>query len=159
MNEQEFNQWGEDFFSRYPSVNEWLKRSSPDPKRTLQYWRETLEPFSLEECTLVLEDWAHDGTEAFEAYERDKIPIAVRQTVLANRQKERDREKVELERYYRDLGRLKKGGPPAIGSTLERAGVAEPLKRLVPLWAKVLDGSLPKHEYEMIKDQILDAGC
>jgi hypothetical protein len=156
MTEQEFSQWGEEFFSRFPSVNEWLMRSSPNLERTLKYWRETLEPFSLEECNQVLEDWLKDGTKAFEAYERDNIPLSIRQTIARNRTQHREREKVAIERHYRELGRNGNSAPVAIVSTLERLELAAGFKRLRPIHQTFLDGDLPRHEYDAIKDRILE---
>ena len=154
MTEQEFSQWGTTFFARFPSVNEWLLRSSPEPAETLKYWRKILEPYALEECNAVLEGWAANGSKAFAAYDRDNIPLVVKSTIDKQRQKRIDREQVDRERHYRRLGR---SGDEAVAivSTLDRLELKPAFLRLRPINQKMLDGEITEAEYEQMKENIL----
>ena len=153
MTEQEFSQWGTTFFARFPSVNEWLLRSSPEPAETLKYWRKILEPYTLEECSAVLDLWAGNGSKAFAAYDRDNIPLVVKSTIDKQRQKRIDREQVDRERHYRRLGR---SGDEAVAivSTLDRLELKPAFLRLRPIHQKMLDGEITEAEYEQLKENI-----
>ena len=150
MNQQEFDEWKDDFFVQYPSVWEWLLKNSPEPRKTLAVWFESLESYSLAECQQVLKDWRQSGAKAFEAYDRDNIPVVVRSTIERKRQKAAEQERTATERYYRKQGRGE-----GIVKRLEGLGLRKAFERLRPFHKKLLDGELSPSEYEAAKSSIL----
>ena len=154
MTDEEFKTWTKRFFVRFPSVREWLNNSSPDPAETLRYWRAVLKAYSLDEAADVLDQWLASGSRAFEAYDRDNIPLVVKSTIDKQRQRQRDREQVNRERHYRNAARGDGSAPVAIVSTLSRNGLKDAYLRLRPLHQKLLDDELTEHEYARLVENV-----
>ena len=147
MTSTEFATFTRQLFIQYPSLSEWLLRSSPDPDATTAMWHETLSRYSLGECMAVLAYWRKAGQTPFNAYERDQVAIIIRSVIATNRDRLRKREeaaeRVEAKRYAR------RGATPFTALNVDATMLAV-YSKLRPLHRQMLDGEITRAEYESV---------
>jgi hypothetical protein len=149
MTDQEFPVFTKRLFVAFPSLWTWLQDNSPDPKETQSIWRNTLRPYSIDECLGVVEAWASGALKPFEAYERDKVHLAIRAIISAQRDKRAKHDKTNQDQQ--EYRRARRG---AFDVTVHMdSSMLAAYSELRPIYASVLDGSMTRQEYELIKEE------
>lgn len=152
MTEAEYRQWSRSLFVAFPSLWEWLNASSPDPKETQSIWRRCLEPYSLAECSTVLEEWSNGTREPFEAYERDKVHLRVRARIEQERDRARKRREMSAASSPYRTKRQERSGAATVATLLgDRKAVAAGAAE----HRKFLDGEIDWAEYVSRRDAIM----
>ena len=138
MTDPEFAGFLRLLYCQFPSLREWLLAHSPDPERTQQMWCHTLRPYSVDECTAVLAQWADMAETPLKAYSRDVVANLIRATADRNRDRvrqtqQRQRSQQETQAYLdaggraihsnmtATLGRLKQWQRDVTAGTLDEA--------------------------------------
>lgn len=160
MTNEEFAEFANRLFIAYPSLCEWLNRSSPDPIATQTLWRDTLRKCSLEECDAVLQKWQDSGQTPFEAYRRDQVAAIIRSVIF----KDRDRAKAQWtswnEAFLRRKQRRKNDEPQTLAMATsilaEDRGCLSAYQALLPYRRELLAGTLAADAYEAIAERILN---
>jgi hypothetical protein len=153
---EEYTVFSRKLFTAFPSLWEWLQKSSPAPLETQEIWRKCLVHYSLAECVGVLERWSDGTLEPFAAYERDKIHLLVRSICEMDRDRKRKREsQLEMNRPYREKRTQTNGGDNiGIGSSFDCNMVAA-VKEGAIEHKRMLDGEIDEAEFERRKEVIL----
>jgi len=155
MISSEFETWQNRLFIMQPSLLGWLKANSPDYRETLKLWFHTLKPYRLDECLLVLDEWANGIYEPPKAYERDNFALHVRASVELKRDRRRkEREQHERMEVYKRRSGMTRGGQDNIVQRDPR--MAEAYKLLKAEDTKHKKGLIDADEYEQKKRQILE---
>ena len=89
MTNEEFASFTSRLFTAFPCMWDWLQSNSPDPLGTQAIWRDTLRPYTANECLLVLESWVSGRRPAPKAYERSHVALMVKQSIEFDRDKQR----------------------------------------------------------------------
>jgi hypothetical protein len=150
MTDLEFSVFAKRLFISFPSLWTWLQDNSPDPKETQAIWRNTLRPYSVDECLAVVDAWASGSLKAFEPYERDKVHLFIRAIISATRDKRA--KAMNQEQEQADYRRFRRGAFD-ITAHMDSSMLAA-YQELRPIYAGVVDGSLSRAEYDAIKDQV-----
>lgn len=158
MTEVEFQGFAKRLFIQYPSLYEWLQRSSPDPVETQKLWRKTLSAYTLTDAMWVLDMWQDNQQTPFEAYERDKVASIVRSVIQRKLDKEaRKREREEELRLVNERHRKNRKGEvefvPAFGGDL---GCLSAFNELKPIYAAWKEGKIDRTEYDERETEILE---
>ena len=157
MNNAEFNIFAKKLFTQFPSLYEWLARSSPDPEGTQVLWHATLKNCSLAECERVLHFWLESGQAPFAAYERDQVAVIIRSVVAKNRDRENRRKRIEEEAYQRNQvkrkGTCESVGGYSFGGDLGCASAFTELKPVHKAWQH---GLMDAVEYKERETEILE---
>jgi hypothetical protein len=150
MTDAEFPVFTKRLFIAFPSLWTWLQDNSPDPKETQAIWRNTLRPYSIDECLAVVEAWTTGELEPFAAYELDKVHLCVRSIISRRRdQRARHSKTNEDQQEYRRARR----GPWDVTTHMDSSMLGA-LNELRPIYPSVLDGSMTRDEYDAIKDEV-----
>jgi hypothetical protein len=72
------------FKVHFPGLYDWWN-TLPAPQDTWRVWRETLRPYTFEECMSVVRRWSDGTLKPFEQYERERVHLLVRAIVLRDR--------------------------------------------------------------------------
>lgn len=156
MTNEEFVNFAKTLFVAFPSLWEWLQSNSPDPKATQEVWRETLRPYTLAECHVVLSSWTSGKLESFKAYERDQVHLMIRAICEASRDRQRKKQhQSEANRPYHDKRKATmQGEHVSTGSIMDSAMVAA-VKEGAIQHKRLLDGEITRFEYETLREEIL----
>lgn len=151
MTSAEFETLSKRLFTAMPDLWEWLASNSPDPKGTQATWRDCLRDCTLVECLHVLDDWIMGRRPAPKAYERADVARMLRQSVMFDRTKARERQRTEgqaseFRRTRRDDYAPLAQHLPALGTIFAEG--RELRRRLV-------DGEIDSGEYESGKAALL----
>lgn len=158
MTEQEFNTFTTRLFVTFPDVLEWL-RGFDFYRETLATWRETLKPFRLDECLLIIDSWVTRKRPMFKAYERSQLAILIANCVEFDRAKERkvngsDRSRFEFtERSRDDVLRARRGYTPVDAGL---PSLAKALREGRALGESLRKGEITEGEYYRRKQEILN---
>lgn len=150
MTDPEFAVFAKKLFVAFPSLWTWLQDNSPDPKETQAIWRNTLRPYSIDECLAVVDAWATGSLEAFQPYERDKVHLFVRAIVSANRDR---RAKVATKEQEQAEYRRARRGVFDVTTHMDSSMLAA-YQELRPIYAGVVAGSMSRDEYDAMKDDV-----
>ena len=149
MTDSEFSAFTKRLFIAFPSLWTWLQDNSPDPKETQAIWRNTLRPYSIDECLAVVEAWATGELEPFAAYERDKVHLCVRSIISRRRDQRAKHSKTnEDQQEYRRARR----GPFDLTAHMDLSMLGA-YSELRPLWPGVVAGTLSEHDYAALKQE------
>ena len=152
MTNDEYNVWAKRLFVCFPSLEDWLQKTT-SPIETQKVWRRCLEPYSLAECMQVVDEWSTGAREPFAAYERDHVHLRVRARIEQDRDKQRRRD--DTQQLVSPYGRRgQQGSPVSLMSTMDgstRAAVEEGGKQ----HKRLLDGEIDRFEYEQLREAIL----
>jgi hypothetical protein len=97
----------------------------------------------------VVEAWASGALKPFEAYERDKVHLAIRAIISAQRDKRAKHDKTNQDQQ--EYRRARRG---AFDVTVHMdSSMLAAYSELRPIYASVLDGSMTRQEYELIKEE------
>lgn len=154
MTSSEFETWQNRLFIMQPSLLGWLKQNSPDYRETLKLWFQTLRPYRLDECLLVLQQWATGVYEPPKAYERDNFALHVRSSVelKRDRQRKRDEQQNRMQDYQRHGGVRK-----AVNGLLKSdPGMLRAYNELKSENEKLRKGLIDEAQYDARKQAILE---
>ena len=155
MTSNEFETWQNRLFIMQPSLLGWLKANSTDYRETLKLWFKILKVYRLDECLLVLDEWATGTYEPPKAYERDNFVLHVRAAVelKRDRQRKEQEQRDRLEVYKRRSGTTRGGQ----GNIVQRdPRMAEAYRLLKAEDTKRKKGLITVDEYESKKHEILE---
>lgn len=155
MTNAEFNIWAKRLFVCFPSLKDWLDQTS-DPVETQKVWRKCLEPYTLDECMTVVEEWSTGVREPFAAYERDHVHLRVRSRIAQERdRRQRRSESVESHKPYRVKRQAGCGTAQiGLGSNFDCNMVAA-TKEGAEVHRKFIDGELSESDWLDKRDEIL----
>ena len=156
MTASEFTVFIRKLFVQFPSLYEWLGKSSPDPEGTQALWRDTLKNCTLAECEAVLARWQADGQLPFAAYERDQVATIIRSVVSRNRDKIRKRQRVAEETAQRRDAKRRGTVGEAGFSFGGDLGCASAMAELTPAYKAWKLDLMDRPEYEERETEILD---
>ncbi len=88
MTDQEFTKWMNRLRVAFPDVWEWLS-GFEDCAETQACWRQTLRPFSLTECLLIIDNWISRTRPVPKRYEFGQLAIIVANSIEFDRAKQR----------------------------------------------------------------------
>ena len=155
MTEVDFQTFAKRLFVQFPSLYEWLQRSSPDPVETQRLWRRTLANYSLADCLSVLDFWSESGQVPFAAYERDQVPQIIR-SVIAKRHdaaaKKREQEAEASRRFDRGRNR-DEGFKISFGGD---TGCLSAFYELDPIYKAWKADKIDEYEYRERETEILE---
>ncbi len=155
MTNEEFSTWSRRLFIAFPSLWDWLQANSPSPLETQAIWRKCLEPYTLDECSQVLDEWSAGTREPFAAYERDKVHLRVRARIEQDRDRQRKRD--DAARLV-DMGtrreRSHDGVSVGVGSMMDRV-MAQAVREGAVEHKRLLRGEITQFEFERLRAEIL----
>lgn len=157
MTDAEFGVFAKRLFVQFPSLHEWLQRSSPDPLETQKLWRKTLGSFSLEDCLGVLDFWQANNQTPFEAYERDKVAVIIRSVIHRKMDKEaRKREREEEAKRIHERERGNKRGQDPLPTFAGDEGCLAAFKELQPIFKRWKEGEIDRVQYKELENEVLE---
>lgn len=155
MTDPEFTKWMNRLRVAFPDVWEWLSGFS-DCAETQACWRQTLRPFSLSECLLIIESWITRTRPVPKRYEFGQLAIIVANSIEFDRAKARqvngaDRERFAFaEKSREDIMRNRRAYEPI-------TPMSNAMRQCQKLLTARNSGEITDQEFERRKKEIIDA--
>lgn len=159
MTNEEFSKFMNRLRIAFPDIWEWLS-GFEDHTQTQACWRETLRPFSLTECLLIIDSWINRTRPAPKRYDFGQLAIIVANSIEFDRAKQRqvnggDRERFKFAEQSRAEVLRKRNNYQPIESNEPSMSAALQAGR--QLRDKLDKGEITEGEFYKRKQEILNA--
>lgn len=159
MTDPEFSTWIQRLFVCFPDVMEWLY-GFEFWRQTQETWRDTLRPYTLTECLLIIDSWLTRKRPVPKRYEFGQMAIIVANSVEFDRAKDRqvngaDRDRFSFTEQSREDVLRKRSSYRPVESDCPSMGDA--LRQARKLMTARDKGEITESEFYKRKQELLNA--